>query len=45
VSRAYPRTQQRLEAAGITTRALEVSELHKAEAALTCMSLLQEPVP
>jgi len=43
VSSAYPRTQERLEAAGIATRPLEVSELHKAEAALTCMSLLQEP--
>jgi dimethylargininase len=40
VSRAYPRTQGRLDAAGIATRALDVSELHKAEAALTCMSLL-----
>jgi dimethylargininase len=40
VSAAYPRTQRRLEAAGIMTRALDVSELHKAEAALTCMSLL-----
>jgi dimethylargininase len=40
VSSAYPRTQRRLEAAGIATRALDVSELHKAEGALTCMSLL-----
>jgi dimethylargininase len=40
VSAAYPQTRSRLEAAGITTVALEVSELHKAEAALTCMSLL-----
>ncbi|MGB6603145.1 MAG: hypothetical protein WA747_02605 [Steroidobacteraceae bacterium] len=40
VSSAYPRTQQRLEDAGIATRALEVGELHKAEAALTCMSLM-----
>jgi dimethylargininase len=43
VSSAYPRTQQRLEEAGITTRSLEVDELHKAEAALTCMSLPLEP--
>lgn len=42
VSADYPRTQQRLGAAGIPTRALEVSELHKAEAALTCMSLILE---
>lgn len=40
VSAAYPQTRRRLEAAGITTVALEVSELHKAEAALSCMSLL-----
>ena len=40
VSAAYPRTRARLAAAGIATRALEVDELHKAEAALTCMSLL-----
>jgi N-dimethylarginine dimethylaminohydrolase len=40
VSSAYPRTQRRLEERGIPTRALEVGELHKAEAALTCMSLM-----
>ena len=40
VSADYPRTRARLEAAGIATRALEVSELHKAEAALTCLSLI-----
>ena len=40
VSAAYPRTEERLAAAGIRTQALEVSELHKAEAALTCLSLL-----
>jgi len=42
VSAAYPRSRERLEAAGVTTRALEIGELHKAEAALTCMSLLLE---
>ncbi len=42
VSSAYPRTQRRLEQAGIATHALEVDELHKAEAALTCMSLMLE---
>lgn len=42
VSADYPRTGERLAAAGIATRALEVSELHKAEAALTCMSLILE---
>jgi dimethylargininase len=40
VSTAYPRTHDRLRAAAVVTRALDVSELHKAEAALTCMSLL-----
>jgi dimethylargininase len=43
VSQAYPRTQRSLEAAGIATRAVDVSELHKAEAALTCLSLLLPP--
>ena len=42
VSADYPATQRRLEAAGVTTRVLEVGELHKAEAALTCMSLILE---
>lgn len=40
LSAAFPRTEQRLRKAGVTTRALEVSELQKAEAALTCMSLM-----
>ena len=40
LSAAFPRTERRLNAAGITTRALDVSELQKAEAALTCMSLM-----
>jgi dimethylargininase len=43
VSSAYPRTERRLQAAGVRTRSVDVSELHKAEAALTCMSLLLEP--
>jgi dimethylargininase len=42
VSAAFPSTQRRLEAAGVATRALDVSELQKAESALTCMSLLLE---
>ena len=42
VSADFPRTRERLEQAGIMTRALDVSELQKAEAALTCMSLLLE---
>jgi len=40
VSAAFPRTEARLRAAGVATRALDVSELQKAEAALTCMSLM-----
>src|SRR5262249_55486279 len=42
VSASFPQTQRLLEAAGIRTHPLDVSELHKAEAALTCMSLLLE---
>jgi dimethylargininase len=42
VSAAFPHTQRRLEAAGVATRAIDVSELQKAESALTCMSLLLE---
>ena len=40
MSAAFPRTEARLRQAGLTTRALDVSELQKAEAALTCMSLM-----
>jgi dimethylargininase len=40
VSADYPLTRQLLEAAGVATRALTVTELHKAEAALTCLSLI-----
>jgi dimethylargininase len=40
LSAAFPRTEARLRDAGVTTRALDVSELQKAEAALTCMSLM-----
>ncbi len=40
VSADYPRTRELLETAGIATRTLEVSELHKAEAALTCLSVV-----
>jgi len=45
VSADYPLTRTRLEEAGVRTRALDVSELHKAEAALTCLSVLLEPSP
>ena len=37
---AFPRTRARIEAAGIATRTVDVSELAKAEGALTCCSLL-----
>jgi dimethylargininase len=40
VSAAYPRTADRLRRAGIRMAVVEVSELHKAEAGLTCMSLI-----
>ncbi|HUN73342.1 MAG TPA: N(G),N(G)-dimethylarginine dimethylaminohydrolase [Steroidobacteraceae bacterium] len=40
VSSRYPRTAQRLRDAGVKVRVLEVDELHKAEAGLTCMSLI-----
>lgn len=41
----YPRTQARLEAAGISVLAVEQSELAKAEGAVTCCSLLLESGP
>jgi dimethylargininase len=40
VSAAYPQTLRRLQTAGVQCQVLEVSELHKAESALTCMSLM-----
>ncbi len=40
ISAAFPATARRLQQAGVATRALDVSELQKAEAALTCMSLV-----
>ena len=40
VSSSYPRTASLLEAAGIRTQQLRMSELEKAEAGLTCCSLL-----
>ncbi len=43
VSSRYPRTAQRLRDAGFEIRVLEVDELHKAEAGLTCMSLIVQP--
>jgi len=42
VSQAHPRTRARIEAHGITCRTIDVSELAKAEGALTCCSILFE---
>jgi dimethylargininase len=36
----FPRTRERLERSGFGTRAIDVSELQKAEAGVTCMSLI-----
>jgi dimethylargininase len=40
VQASAPRTADRLRRAGVKTRAIDVSELQKAEAGLTCMSLI-----
>ncbi|MEX2285089.1 MAG: arginine deiminase family protein [Gemmatimonadota bacterium] len=40
VSDAYPRTREQIERAGFVTKAVTVTELHKAEAGVTCMSLV-----
>jgi dimethylargininase len=37
---AFPRTRDRLERAGVRVRTLDVSELAKAEGAVTCCSLI-----
>jgi dimethylargininase len=42
VSAAFPYTEEKLRRSGIMTKSLDVSELHKAEAGLTCMSLVLE---
>ena len=39
-STAYPKTRRRMEMAGIDVRAVDVSELTKAEGAVTCCSLI-----
>lgn len=39
---AFPRTRERLEARGLTVRPVDVSELAKAEGAVTCCSLIFE---
>jgi dimethylargininase len=42
---AFPRTRERLVARGLEVRALDVSELAKAEGGVTCCSLVLEPRP
>lgn len=39
---AFPRTRERLDARGVTVRSVNVSELAKAEGAVTCCSLIFE---
>jgi dimethylargininase len=41
---AYPRTAERLRAVGFDIEEIDVSELEKAEAGLTCMSLVSEEI-
>ncbi len=41
---AYPETSERLRERGFKLDEIDVSELEKAEAGLTCMSLLAEPI-
>jgi dimethylargininase len=40
VATQHPRTRERLEKSGVKTDVIDVSELAKAEGALTCCSLL-----
>lgn len=42
MSASYPATLRQVETRGFRPRALEMSEFHKAEAALTCLSILLE---
>ena len=42
---AFPATRRRLEAAGVTTHGIDLSELAKAEGAVTCCSLVFRTVP
>lgn len=45
VSASHPKTEKRLKEAGITTRKIDISEIEKAQAGLSCISLLLEPRP
>ena len=42
-SSAFPRTRERLEARGLAVHVVDLSELAKAEGAVTCCSLIAEP--
>jgi dimethylargininase len=42
---SFPRTRARLEAGGFQVKLLDISELQKAEAGLTCSTLLFEALP
>jgi dimethylargininase len=44
ISAAYPFTEDKLRRAGIRTHSVDVSEMHKAEAGLTCLSLIIPPL-
>ncbi|HEY4647355.1 MAG TPA: N(G),N(G)-dimethylarginine dimethylaminohydrolase [Steroidobacteraceae bacterium] len=44
VHASCPRTEEKLRRAGVKTRSIDVSELQKAEAGLTCMSLVVDAV-
>lgn len=43
ISASFPTTEKRLREAGIATRVVEIAEFEKAEAGVTCLSLLMEP--
>jgi dimethylargininase len=45
VPESFPETRELLERSGFRTRSLDVSELQKAEAGVTCMSLIFDALP
>jgi dimethylargininase len=45
MSSGYPRTARRVEAHGFKPRLLELSEFHRAEGGLTCLSILMQDEP
>jgi hypothetical protein len=40
MSASYPRTARRVEAHGLEPRLIDISEFHRAEGGLTCLSIL-----